>query len=337
MLVRVAGLLLVALAYSNAAPAAERHLDRSFAVVAGGTLLVEADGSNISVTGNDDQKVVVSILVEGSDSAVESMTLAAEKQGNDVTVKAKRAKEGWKEWLFRGWNIRGSIKVQVPRNYHVDVVTSGGSLSTLRVHGNVTGKTSGGDIHLEEVEGTVRMKTSGGNVTAAQVTGDTNLNTSGGNIEAATVHGELSVQTSGGAIRLADIDGSVRARTSSGNVVATNVTGTVDLQTSGGDVRGERIDGRIRAHTSGGDVVVALAGANRGIDVSTSGGDIVVQVAPGTRGYIDASTSGGSVTSEIPVSVMESNGRELHGAINGGGETILARTSGGSIRLKTTT
>src|SRR5262249_19031618 len=123
-------------------------------------------------------------------------------------------------------------------------------------------------------------------------------------------------------------------RTSSGDVVARNVRGNVDLHSSGGDIRGEGIDGEIRASTSGGGIDVELLGANRGIQATSSGGSIVLHVPADTSGVLNASTSGGSIHTELPVTTKEAGERRLTGVINGGGAEILARTSGGNIRLQ---
>jgi hypothetical protein len=52
-----------------------------------------------------------------------------------------------------------------------------------------------------------------------------------------------------------------------------------------------------------------------------------------TAGQIDAATSGGSISTDFPVTTTNFSDHRLNGAINGGGETIYARTSGGGIAL----
>jgi hypothetical protein len=50
---------------------------------------------------------------------------------------------------------------------------------------------------------------------------------------------------------------------------------------------------------------------------------------------IDAKTSGGRVESELPLSSTElAEHAHLRGAINGGGEPVVLRTSGGSIHVE---
>lgn len=162
----------------------------------------------------------------------------------------------------------------------------------------VSVRTGGGDITLTDTTGTVKLNTSGGDVTARNITGTVGLRTSGGTIRAETVKGD------------------------------------VDASTSGGDVRLMNVDGKIKGNTSGGSVRVSLVGANRGISATTSGGDVELILPAGTAGNVSASTGGGDIQTDIPVTTTVLKETRLEGTLNGGGEPIVARTSGGSIRLR---
>jgi hypothetical protein len=330
MSVRFASLLGVCLvACSFAAQAAEKKLDRTFTVAPGGRLTIEADGADLRVTGTSGSQVVVHMLFTGSERMLERMTLSADQSGNDVAVVAKD-KPG--NWFNLGWNREGRVEVQVPHSYNIDIRTAGGDITVGQLQGETRGKTSGGDIRLTELTGPVDVSTSGGDVRVEQVEGNTRLNTSGGDIEIAKLNGDVDAKTSGGYIHLDDVVGKVLARTSSGNVIARGIRGDSELKTSGGDIRAT-IDGKIAAHTSGGDVLAELVGKNRGISVSSSGGDLTVRVPKDTSAELNAATSGGSVRTELPVTTTEMGEHKLTGTINGGGNTIYARTSGGSIKV----
>jgi DUF4097 and DUF4098 domain-containing protein YvlB len=161
-----------------------------------------------------------------------------------------------------------------------------------------------------------------------------NVRTGGGGVELRDLTGAANLRTSGGDIVAKNVIGSTYLRTSGGGILAETIRGDIDANTSGGDVRLLNVDGKIRAHTSGGSVRCSLVGINRGVHASTSGGDIELTLPRGTTGQLDASTSGGSVSSEIPVSVTGTEEGQLRGPLNGGGERIEARTSGGSIRVR---
>jgi DUF4097 and DUF4098 domain-containing protein YvlB len=161
-----------------------------------------------------------------------------------------------------------------------------------------------------------------------------NVRSSGGSVELRDTIGTASVRTSGGTVSAKNVTGNVEARTSGGSILGETIKGDVDANTSGGDVRLLQIDGAIRGKTSGGSVRCSLVGANRGISATTSGGSIELILPKGTSGNIDASTSGGSVKSELPVTSTEFGDNRLVGSINGGGQSIYARTSGGSVSLR---
>lgn len=256
------------------------ELDRTYAVAPGGRLSVRADGGNIKVAGTDSSRVIVNIVARGSRRILDRMMLSADQSGDDVDVVAKRSGEiYWFDWGDSDIEIR----IAVPRQYHVDLGTSGGNIEVSQLRGTANGKTSGGDVRIDDIQGPVTFRTSGGNIEARAV------------------------------------------------------TGAVSVYTSGGDVRLTRIDGAIKARTSGGDVHVELVGANRGINVSTSGGDIVMHVASSIAATLEATTHGGRVRSDLPMTTLSSGESHLSGTINGGGETINARTTGGNILLRTHT
>jgi DUF4097 and DUF4098 domain-containing protein YvlB len=264
---------------AGTAHAADKTFDRTFTVAPGGSLIVDADGASIKVSGADTDKVTVHMSVRASEKALADMTLDATQKGNEVTATMRRVKSGkWFDW--GSWNTDSSIEVTVPKRFAVNA------------------RTSGGGIDLRDTIGPVKLNTSGGDVAAK------NLN------------------------------GAVWLRTSGGLITADDVRGDVDANTSGGDVRLMNIDGSIKGHTSGGNVRVSLEGANRGISATTSGGDIELILPRGTTGNVLASTSGGDIATDMPVTTTMLKETRLEGTLNGGGQPIEARTSGGSIRLR---
>jgi DUF4097 and DUF4098 domain-containing protein YvlB len=269
----IALVLLVA----GTASAAEKKLDRTFTVAAGGALAVDADGATVQVSGKDTNQVTVHIVARGSDKELAEVNLDAVQSGDGVTVTVRRKKD--RTWFSWNWNAEETIEVTVPKNYRIGV------------------------------------RTGGGNIALADTTGAVKLNTSGGDITVKNVNGSVDVRTSGGGI------------------LADTIRGDVDADTSGGDVRLLKVDGKIHGRTSGGNVRCSLVGINRGIWASTSGGDIELTLPPGTTGNVQATTSGGDITTDLPVSTTTVKEGRLAGSLNGGGESIEAHTSGGSIRF----
>jgi DUF4097 and DUF4098 domain-containing protein YvlB len=159
------------------------------------------------------------------------------------------------------------------------------------------------------------------------------VQTGGGSVELADTVGSASLHTSGGEIVAKNINGNVEARTSGGGILADTIRGDVDANTSGGDLRLLHVDGKISGHTSGGSVQCSLVGINRGILATTSGGSIQLTLPRGTTANIEATSSGGEFTSDLPVAMTEQQDGHVEGSINGGGQPIEVRTSGGGISL----
>ena len=286
--------VIAAFVSTTPALAAEKNFDRSFDVTQGGRLKVDADGGSIAVTGTDGQKVVVQIRATGAEDRLDNLTFSADRDGEGVAVVAKKKSEV-KSWFSNGPRIQ--VTVQVPRQYNVELNTSGGGIKVQQLNGTANGRTSGGSIDLEAIQGAVQMRTSGGSINARSLRGDTQLHTSGGTIVADQVDGGLRAHTSGGSIRI------------------------------------EQASGLVNAETSGGSINIDLAGANEGIVAKTSGGGITLRIPSATKGNLNASTSGGNVSSDLTMSMSESGKSSLRGTLNGGGPEILARSSGGSIRV----
>jgi hypothetical protein len=274
--------------------ATDKHFEKTFDVSSGGTLRLDTDVGRVSVEGTSASQVSIDATIRGSSRDVEEFEVSAKKSGNDVEVVAGGRSRRWK---FRDLDVRFVVKV--PREYNLRLFTSGGDIDVQAIKGLVRGETSGGNVSVSDVEGKVHTETSGGNVRARDIQGDVQMETSGGNV-------------------------SVRS-----------VKGGVDVETSGGNVEVLDVSGKVRAETSGGNVTVRVTGQNNGIYAETSGGDIDITIGPDIKATLDASTSGGSVYCDFPVTV---SGRidpsRIRGEINGGGKTIHAHTSGGSIRIR---
>lgn len=291
-------LLALALAsIATVAVAEEKKLDKTFTVAPGGVLTVVADGADIFVGGGDTNTVVVRIEARGSQKELDALKLSAEPSSDGIRVEALRPSErgGWFNWGSS--HLEAHIDVTVPRSYRVDA------------------KTAGGDMKLEDVSGPSRLSTSGGGLQVRHVKGD------------------FDGRTSGGDVRIESMAGSVRAHTSGGDVFVSDIKGAVDADTSGGEVHVIKVDGKIEARTSGGNVRCELEGPNRGISATTSGGNVWLMLPKDITGTLDAQSGGGHIDSDFPISTTRWSEHRLNGQINGGGNEIYVRSSGGTITL----
>ncbi|MFA6468704.1 MAG: DUF4097 family beta strand repeat-containing protein [Bacteroidota bacterium] len=273
-----------------------RKYEKQFAVQQGGEVIVEADAGTVRIDSWDKNEVSIVVEIDGTDSRANKYTVEFRQEGNTVYVTGKVRDNSFFKWHVG--NLEALYTIYTPKKFNTTV------------------------------------KTSGGNIESKNLIGRADYNTSGGNIAAEKLEGQTVVTTSGGNVDVLDVVGNVDAETSGGNVVCENIVGNVKGYTSGGDVEFIGVDGKVKGGTSGGNVTVKVIGENKGIDVETSGGDIDIYVKEGIGADIDAETSGGSVDCDLPVTVRgKVRDSELHGKLNGGGNPIMANTSGGSIRI----
>jgi len=286
---------------------------------------VDVDFGAIEVVTNATSRIVVSAYrkVSASTAAKEKAFLAERplvirQAGSEVEVKASRP------GTMTGWNwsrmkTEGLYKISVPADCSVNLDTAGGHIHVTGLAASVVADTSGGSLRFTGVRGDIRGETSGGTILVVDCDGAININTSGGRIEVNGGSGTLDADTSGGSIRVARFNGPAVVETSGGSITLDGVAGRIVGSTSGGSI----------------NAVVPGAALPGPVDLSTSGGSVSFTIPAEAAFTLDASSSGGGVRSELPVETSGKPKRtELAGPVNGGGETVRLRTSGGSILVK---
>jgi hypothetical protein len=234
------------------------------------------------------------VRVDALAAGIGAPSLDLELRSRDDEVTLRGGARSWFSGLLET-HVR--VRVRVPREFSIDVRTRGGS------------------IEVEDIEGDVETRTSGGRISVGRIEGDVELETSGGALEANQIDGSVRARTSGGPIRLIEIDGDVDARTSGGPIEVLDAGDSVDARTSGGSIRVrflEDVEGRLE--TSGGNIDVELpAGEGVDLDARTSGGRIEIDAAFEARGRIERD--------------------HVDAELDGGGDDLHLRTSGGWIRI----
>ena len=236
-LTKLCSMIVLCIILTAMSSGADRRFEKKFSGSPGGTFRLSTDVGSVTVTGSSNNEISIVAELSGSEREVNEFEITANQTSTGVEVKG-RGKGGRGFWGFwsGGSNLDIRYTIEVPREYNLEMNTSGGNVSISTIKGTIRGGTSGGNIDVVKVEGPIEMRTSGGNLHAEEVTGKVAMETSGGNVDVASVAGDVDVSTSGGNIRLGDVDG------------------------------------QVRAETSGGDVAVRLKNANKGIHVETSGG-----------------------------------------------------------------
>jgi len=317
-------LLLLIAAAATASALSEDNIHETFDAAPGGRIIVDVDFGAIEVSAGADDKVVVEAhrKIDSNNEAREKEYMAAApvtvtKDGNTVTVRARRSqKDRSLNWSGR-CNTDARYTVRVPKSFNSELRTAGGS------------------IIGSELTGTMSADTSGGKLKFTHLKGPTGATTSGGSIELNGCEGAVKVDTSGGRIESIDGSGSLEARTSGGSIGVRNFCGDAKVETSGGRLAFENINGKITGRTSGGSITARLKSPVPGdVNLETSAGSIEVTVPPDAGLDVEAEASSGRVTSDLPVTGTRTDREQMRGKINGGGKSLVLRTSAGSISIK---
>ncbi len=279
---------------------ADRHFfdksksyEKKFTVSSGDKLVLEADLGDVVVTGTDGEELSVKVTANGSDENLSKYDVQFDQDGNTVRIRGKHSRRYF-HFFDNDW-MEVRYEITLPKNFNLELNTSGGDLNLRDIQGNIYGETSGGDVAANNLSGKIHCTTSGGNIVLKNSSGELDFRTSGGDIHGDAINGSMQVETSGG---------------------------NIDMRNS---------DGQIYASTSGGDIEVELKD-NKGINLSTSGGNIKISLPKTISGKVSASTTGGDVSCDFPFSGKIKDGN-MNGTINGGGNLIEAETSGGDITI----
>ncbi len=296
----------------------------NFTVSEKGLLTLKTDiGSieiNTSAGENVDIKIVKNVNTGSERRAkreLDRFRVHYEHNGTDVNIDADYER---KSFSFFSW-FRKKLKVKyiitVPKNYNLNLATSGGSIKVSDLKGSVNVRTSGGSLRFGNIDGPITGKTSGGSISLSESTGDVKINTSGGSIKIGKVDGIIDAHTSGGSIKIEECSAAISAYTSGGSIKVNDIHGPLDAKTSGGSVTARftqqpESDCRLK----------------------TSGGSINVYLADHLRFNIDAGTSGGRVKTDLPLTIEGSiKSTKILGTLNGGGPLLYLKTSGGNVNL----
>jgi DUF4097 and DUF4098 domain-containing protein YvlB len=314
------------------------YLTKTFKASSVKNVDVNTSGGGITVMGGATSEAKVEVYVVGnrrgrlSDSEVkkrlEKYNLIVRMDGNTLVCKAERKGKS------RSWNSKNtlsiSFKIYVPTKVATNLNTSGGGIKMVYLNGDLKFRTSGGGLDLEDLRGEVKGSTSGGGIKMVNCDDIVKVRTSGGGINARDCDGEINLSTSGGGIKLTNLNGNVEATTSGGGISVEDFTGDLNTSTTGGSIQMSGMNGNVKASTSGGRISASFERPGKYISLSTSAGNIDIDV-PNSKGY-DLNLSGNRVrmASSSNFSGTKKSDR-VQGRLNGGGTTIKARASSGSI------
>jgi hypothetical protein len=121
-----------------------------------------------------------------------------------------------------------------------------------------------------------------------------------------------------------------------GSLGVQGVTGRIDMRTTNGSVALSEVGGDVHARTQNGSLNVELAGAawdGSGLDAETQNGSVRLAVPERYAATLETGTVNGRISTDFPITVQGRISRHLTLPLNGGGKSVRAETTNGSVRI----
>jgi hypothetical protein len=121
-----------------------------------------------------------------------------------------------------------------------------------------------------------------------------------------------------------------------GSLRVTGVQGRMELRTQNGSVGLAEVGGDVRARTQNGSLNVHLTGTRwdgTGLDAETQNGSVRLNVPERYAAQLETGTVNGRINTEIPLTIRGTISRRLSIPLNGGGPTVRALTTNGSVTI----
>jgi DUF4097 and DUF4098 domain-containing protein YvlB len=290
------------LAAAIVAPSARaEEWTKSYSVSGRPQVRVETNDGSVNISTSDSKQVEFLVDYEGFELN-KTLHVDSRQDGASVQLNARTMGHWGFSWGGKGRRIR--IEVRMPKDADLQIDTGDGSVNTQSITGHLK-------IH----------------------TGD-------GSVRTQAVSGDLDIDTGDGSITVEGAKGDIRLRTGDGHIDARNLDGKVDATSGDGHIK---LDGRLDAlniKTGDGGIDARLQPGSKiasSWSIRTGDGSVDIVLPADLQANIDASTSDGHISLGIPVTVEGTfSNSQIHGKMNGGGQSLTIHTGDGSIRLSKT-
>ncbi len=271
---------------------------KSYTVSGRAQVRVDTNDGTVRIATSDAKQVEFRVIYEGYELN-KNLHIDSRQDGDSVQINARVTGHWGFSW---GRGRRGPrIEVRMPKDADLQIDTGDGSVETQPINGHVKIHTGDGSVRVQAVDGNVDIDTGDGSITVEGAKGDIRLHTGDGHIEARNLDGRVDANSGDGHIK---IDGRLDA---------------LNVKTGDGS-----IDARVEPGSK-------LSG---GWSIRTGDGSVDLVLPADLQANIDASTNDGHISLGIPVTVEGTfSNSQIHGKMNGGGQSLTIHTGDGSIRL----
>jgi DUF4097 and DUF4098 domain-containing protein YvlB len=150
--------------------------------------------------------------------------------------------------------------------------------------------------------------------------GRVNLRTGDGKIDIAGLKGDMDLHSGDGSENLEGVDGKLHASTGDGHITAHGRFDELELKTG---------DGHVEVRATAGSTLAA------GWRLETGDGNVSLEIPSDLSAEVSLHTSDGHIDLDMPITTEgKIRENEVHGKLNGGGNSLTIRTGDGSIHLR---
>ena len=271
---------------------------KSYSISGRPQVRVDTNDGAVRVYTSDSKQVEFRVEYVGYE-VNKTLHIDSRQNGDSVEINARVTGHWGFSWGGNHRTIR--IEVRMPKDADLQVATGDGSVETQAVDGRVKIHTGDGSVKAQAIAGSVDIDTGDGSITIDGAKGDIHLHTGDGHIEAR------------------NLDGKVDANSGDGHVTIGGRLDALNVKTGDGS-----IDARVEpgSHLS------------QGWSIRTGDGSVDVVLPSDLQANIDASTNDGRISMGIPITMEGTfSNSQIHGKLNGGGQSLTIHTGDGSIRL----
>ena len=272
--------------------------NKSYTVSGRARVRVETNDGSVRVASGEGKQVEFRVLYDGY-QLDKNLHIDTRQDGDSVQINARVV--GHWGFSFGNNHRRVRIEVRMPKDADLQVDTGDGSVETQPLIGRVKIHTGDGSVKVQAVDGSVDIDTGDGSITLEGAKGDIRLHTGDGHIDARNLDGRVDANSGDGHIK---IDGRLDG---------------LNIKTG---------DGSIDARVQPGSKLTA------GWSIRTGDGSVDVVLPADLQANIDASTNDGRISLGMSLTVEGTfSNSQIHGKMNGGGQSLTIHTGDGSIRL----
>jgi DUF4097 and DUF4098 domain-containing protein YvlB len=285
-------------AAASAPRATSTDWTKNFTISGRANVRIDTNDGSVRVSTSDSKAVEFRVEYEGYELD-KNLHIEARQNGDAVELVARVTGHWGFSWGGHGRRLH--IEVRMPQNADLNAHTGDGSVEASSINGNVLVQTGDGSIRANSLTGTIDLHTNDGSINVDTLKGDMRLHTGDGSIEARELDGKLDADSGDGHVRIAGRFDALNIKTGDGSVDTRVLPGS-KMATSW--------------------------------NIRTGDGSVDLTLPADFQANIDASTGDGHISVGLPVTVEGTfSNSQLHGKMNGGGQSLTVHTGDGSIRL----